>query len=154
MFKLQNQFKIINICLLVFLGLLFINNNYQVMAMGNKNSSNNSEISNDKEYALYVKAELAIQSELTILKLNNEKKSELSHKQKCITTEINKYNKRKNNNRLSEQPESSRQNISSAINDDENELSDDELQPMNLMKRNYKCPIDKSESSKKNDYKK
>ncbi|WAN63103.1 hypothetical protein RS022_01000 [Candidatus Phytoplasma rubi] len=66
---------------------------------------------------------------------------------------------RKNNNQLSttygEQPESSRRNISSAINnDDENELSDDELQPMNLMKSTSKCPNDKPESSKKNDYKK
>ncbi|BAD04662.1 MAG: putative secreted protein, SAP67-like [Candidatus Phytoplasma asteris] len=154
MFKLQNQFKIIRVFLFTFLGFLIINNN-QVMAMGNKNSNNNSEISNDKEYALYIQAEIAIKSELTNLQLNNAKKSELLHKQQFITTEIEKYNKRQNNNQLSttygEQPESSRRNISSAINDDdENELSDDELQPMNLIKNNSKCPIDQPESSKKN----
>ncbi|AGL90058.1 hypothetical protein PA0263 [Candidatus Phytoplasma australiense] len=36
MFKLQNQLKIISICLLAFLGMLLINNN-QVMAMENNN---------------------------------------------------------------------------------------------------------------------
>nr|ABI20739.1 unknown [New York elm yellows phytoplasma] len=150
MFKLQNQFKIINICLLYFLGLLFINNNHKIMGMGNKNSNNNSEISNDKEYALYVQAEIAIQNELVNFKINDEEKDALLKKQKFITKAINKYNKRKNNNQLSttygEQPESSRRNISSAINDDE-------LQPMNLIKNNSKCPIDQPESSKKNDYK-
>ncbi|PQP79794.1 hypothetical protein C6B37_01065 [Candidatus Phytoplasma phoenicium] len=50
MFKLQNQFKIINICLLAFLGLLFINNNYQVMAMDNSDiSENNSVVDNHIE---------------------------------------------------------------------------------------------------------
>lgn len=49
MFKLQNQFKIINICLLVFLGLFLITNNQQVMGM-NKDiaitSNNNQNITN------------------------------------------------------------------------------------------------------------
>ncbi|WAN63261.1 SVM family protein, predicted signal peptide [Candidatus Phytoplasma rubi] len=151
MIKLQNQFKIINICLFIFLGLLFITNNYQVMGMGNKNSNNN-EISNDEEYVLYINEEFVIQNELANFKINDEKKDALLEKQKCITKAINKYNKRQNNNQLSttygEQPESSRRNISSAINDD------DELQPMNLIKNNSKCPIDQPESSKKNDYKK
>ncbi|WP_017193160.1 SVM family protein [Italian clover phyllody phytoplasma] len=159
MLNLKNQFKMINVCLFYFLGFLFINNNYQVMAMGNKNSNNNSEISNDEEYVLYIKEEMLIQNRLINDKFNNEDKEQLLDTQKHITTEIEKYNKRQNNNQLSttygEQPESSRRNISSAINnDDENELSDDELQPMNLTKSTSKCPIDKPESSKKNDYKK
>ncbi|MDV3169206.1 MAG: SVM family protein [Candidatus Phytoplasma australasiaticum] len=46
MFKLQNQFKIISICLFIFLGLLFKMNNNQVMAMNNLNDENyiNNEI--------------------------------------------------------------------------------------------------------------
>ncbi|MDV3142097.1 MAG: SVM family protein [Candidatus Phytoplasma australasiaticum] len=46
MFKLQNQFKIISICLFIFLGLLFTMNNNQVMAMNNLNDENyiNNEI--------------------------------------------------------------------------------------------------------------
>ncbi|MDO8030255.1 SVM family protein ['Planchonia careya' phytoplasma] len=36
MFKLQNQFKIISICLFIFLGLLFAMNNNQVMASSKK----------------------------------------------------------------------------------------------------------------------
>ncbi|MEZ0180191.1 SVM family protein, partial ['Camptotheca acuminata' phytoplasma] len=47
MFKLQNQFKIISICLLFFLGLFLITNNiHQVMAMNNLNDENsiNNEI--------------------------------------------------------------------------------------------------------------
>uniref|UniRef100_UPI001EE726F4 SVM family protein n=1 Tax=Chrysanthemum yellows phytoplasma TaxID=238674 RepID=UPI001EE726F4 len=45
MFKLQNQFKIINICLFIFLGLFLITNN-SVMAMNNLNDENsiNNEI--------------------------------------------------------------------------------------------------------------
>ncbi|WP_017193097.1 hypothetical protein, partial [Italian clover phyllody phytoplasma] len=129
---------------------LFITNNYQVMGMGNKNSNNN-EISNYEEYVLYINEEFAIQNELVNFKINDEEKDALLKKQKFITKAINKYNKRKNNNQLSttygEQPESSRRNISSAINDDE-------LQPMNLIKNNSKCPIDQPEISKKNDYKK
>ncbi|WP_238374424.1 MULTISPECIES: hypothetical protein [16SrI (Aster yellows group)] len=42
------------------------------MAMRNKNSNNN-EIVNDEEYALYVQAEFAILNELTNFKFNNEK---------------------------------------------------------------------------------
>ncbi len=38
MFKLQNQLKIMSICLFVFLGFLFIINNNQVMAMKKQNS--------------------------------------------------------------------------------------------------------------------
>ncbi|MDV3143850.1 MAG: SVM family protein [Sweet potato little leaf phytoplasma] len=46
MFKLQNQFKIISICLFLFLGLLFTMHNNQVMAMNNLNDENsiNNEI--------------------------------------------------------------------------------------------------------------
>ncbi|MDV3198037.1 MAG: SVM family protein [Vigna little leaf phytoplasma] len=40
MFKLQNKFKIINFCLLIFLGLLFKMNHNQVMAMNNLNNEN------------------------------------------------------------------------------------------------------------------
>ncbi|CAM11520.1 Conserved hypothetical protein [Candidatus Phytoplasma australiense] len=43
MFKLQNQLKIISICLLAFLGMLLINNN-QVMARENGNINNNGNI--------------------------------------------------------------------------------------------------------------
>ncbi|PWV43940.1 MAG: hypothetical protein DF280_01490 ['Brassica napus' phytoplasma] len=45
MFKFQNQFKIINICLFIFLGLFLITNN-SVMAMNNLNDENsiNNEI--------------------------------------------------------------------------------------------------------------
>ncbi|WP_017193154.1 SVM family protein [Italian clover phyllody phytoplasma] len=43
MFKLQNQFKIISFCLYSFLGLLFIFNNKQVMAMNNNNNVGTSE---------------------------------------------------------------------------------------------------------------
>ncbi|MBT1576984.1 SVM family protein ['Elaeagnus angustifolia' witches'-broom phytoplasma] len=60
MFKLQNQFKIISICLFVFLGLLFMINNNQVMAMENNNSldlrsSEHLSIINDKIWSLSVK---------------------------------------------------------------------------------------------------
>ncbi|MDC9032307.1 SVM family protein [Columbia Basin potato purple top phytoplasma] len=48
MIKLQNQFKIISIYLFIFLGLLFITNNYQVIAMNNNDgiSENNSVVDN------------------------------------------------------------------------------------------------------------
>ncbi|MFW8664697.1 SVM family protein [Candidatus Phytoplasma citri] len=48
MFKLKNQFQIIIIYLFTFLGLLFITNNYYVMAMDNNDgiSENNSVIDN------------------------------------------------------------------------------------------------------------
>ncbi|WP_017193159.1 SVM family protein [Italian clover phyllody phytoplasma] len=60
MFKLQNQFKIINICLFIFLGLFLINNNDQVMAMENNNSLDfraleHLYIINDKTRSLSVK---------------------------------------------------------------------------------------------------
>ncbi|WP_017193089.1 SVM family protein [Italian clover phyllody phytoplasma] len=42
MFKLQNQFKIISFCLFVLLGMLFITNNYYVMAMNNGHISQNN----------------------------------------------------------------------------------------------------------------
>ncbi|MDC9032285.1 SVM family protein [Columbia Basin potato purple top phytoplasma] len=42
MFKLQNQFKIISFCLFVLLGILFITNNYYVMAMNNGHISQNN----------------------------------------------------------------------------------------------------------------
>ncbi|MFU7562779.1 MULTISPECIES: SVM family protein [16SrI (Aster yellows group)] len=48
MFKLQNQFKIINICLFVLLGLLLITNNHKIMGMGNNNSSNELNELNEK----------------------------------------------------------------------------------------------------------
>ncbi|WP_024563506.1 SVM family protein [Candidatus Phytoplasma tritici] len=41
MFKLQNKFKIISVCLLFFLG-LFLINNYYVMAMNNGHISQNN----------------------------------------------------------------------------------------------------------------
>ncbi|MGL9687992.1 MAG: SVM family protein [Candidatus Phytoplasma sp. TWB_XP] len=44
MFKLQNQFKIISICLLFFLGLFLIINNQQVMGMDNNNESENNSV--------------------------------------------------------------------------------------------------------------
>ncbi|GLH60542.1 SVM family protein [Paulownia witches'-broom phytoplasma] len=56
MFKLQNQFKIISIYLFTFLGLLFITNNYQVMATGNNDgiSENNSVVDNHiDEYNIF-----------------------------------------------------------------------------------------------------
>ncbi|WP_341266662.1 hypothetical protein [Candidatus Phytoplasma fraxini] len=106
------------------------------MAMGNKNSNNN-EISNDEEYALYVQAEFSIQNELTNFKFNNEKKSELLYKQTCITKAIQKYNKRKNNHQLStpydNQPESSQNNLHS-LTENNNNLSGD-LQYINLTKK-------------------
>ncbi|WAN63560.1 SVM family protein, predicted signal peptide [Candidatus Phytoplasma rubi] len=45
-----------NIFITIFLGLLFITNNYQVMGMSNKhnNNNNNNEIANDEEYVLYI----------------------------------------------------------------------------------------------------
>ncbi|WP_017193478.1 SVM family protein [Vaccinium witches'-broom phytoplasma] len=42
MIKLQNQFKIISFCLFVLLGILFITNNYYVMAMNNGHISQNN----------------------------------------------------------------------------------------------------------------
>ncbi|ABC65189.1 conserved hypothetical protein [Aster yellows witches'-broom phytoplasma AYWB] len=93
------------------------------MAMGNKNSNNN-EVSNDEEYALYVQAEFAIQNELTNFKFNNEKKSELLYKQNCITKAIKKYNERKNNHQLSiphdNQSEISQNNLHSLTENDDN----------------------------------
>lgn len=47
MFKLQNQFKIISFCLFVLLGLLFITNNYYVMAMNNGHVSQNNRHDNN-----------------------------------------------------------------------------------------------------------
>ncbi|MDV3166482.1 MAG: SVM family protein ['Waltheria sp.' little leaf phytoplasma] len=151
MFKLQN----LSICLFIFLELLLIFHNNPIMAMGNKNSNNNNEISNDQEYVLYLKEEFIIQNELTNLTLCNDKKEELLRKQKCITTEINKYNKRNNNQLLindDNQPESSRQNIISITENDKDDSSSDEIQCINLNKSNYNThSIDKPECSKKND---
>ncbi|MDW3617553.1 MAG: SVM family protein [Candidatus Phytoplasma pruni] len=42
MFKLKNQFKIISIYLFVLLGMLFITNNYYIMAMNNGHISQNN----------------------------------------------------------------------------------------------------------------
>ncbi|TKA87955.1 MAG: putative secreted protein, SAP67-like [Candidatus Phytoplasma asteris] len=115
MFKMKNHLLFLNIFVFFGLGLFLITSNNYIMAMGNKNSNNN-EISNDEEYALYVQAEFSIQNELTNFKFNNEKKSELLYKQTCITKAIQKYNKRKNNHHLStpydNQPESSKKNDS------------------------------------------
>ncbi|WP_034172411.1 SVM family protein [Chrysanthemum yellows phytoplasma] len=47
MFKLKIQFKIISFCLFVLLGLLFITNNYCVMAMNNGHISQNNGHDND-----------------------------------------------------------------------------------------------------------
>ncbi|WP_034172258.1 SVM family protein, partial [Chrysanthemum yellows phytoplasma] len=47
MFKLQNQFKIISFCLFVLLGILFITNNYYVMAMKNNELQNNSNFNDN-----------------------------------------------------------------------------------------------------------
>ncbi|MBP5836284.1 SVM family protein [Candidatus Phytoplasma meliae] len=152
MVKLNNQFKTIYLCLMAFLGLLFIFNNHQViMAMGNKHSNDN-EISNDEEYSLYIQAEFAIQNELTNFKLDNEKKQELLYKHSCIAKEIKKYNKRKNNNQLpiarQNQLESSQQNINPSTENDS--YLSDEIQYINLSKYDsnknvFDCP----ESSKK-----
>ncbi|MBS2126470.1 SVM family protein ['Fragaria x ananassa' phyllody phytoplasma] len=151
MVQLNNQFKIIHLCLITFLELLFIFNNHQVMAMGNKHSNNN-EISNDEEYSLYIQTELAIQNELTNFKLDNEKKQELLYKHSCIAKEIKKYNKRKNNNQLpidrQDQPESSQQNINLSTEDDS--CLSDEIQYINLPKYDSnKNAFDCPESSKK-----
>nr|AXX75486.1 SAP54-like protein [Phytoplasma sp.] len=46
MFRSKNQFKIIHLCLIAFIGLLFIFNNHQLMAMNNNEAgpSNNPSI--------------------------------------------------------------------------------------------------------------
>ncbi|MEC4559025.1 MAG: SVM family protein ['Conium maculatum' witches'-broom phytoplasma] len=46
MFKSKNQFKTFYFCLITFIGLLFICNNNQVMAMNNNISENNSVVDN------------------------------------------------------------------------------------------------------------
>ncbi|XXP77404.1 MAG: SVM family protein [Lettuce witches'-broom phytoplasma] len=155
MFKSKNQYKTIYLCLITFIGLLFIFNTHQAMAMGNKHSNNN-EISNDEEYSLYIQAELAIQNELINFKLDNDKKQELLYKHSCIVKEINKYNKRENNNQLlitrQDKPESSQQNINPSTEDDS--YSSDEIQYIKLPKDNSnKHILDQPESSKKNDFK-
>lgn len=45
MIKLQNQFKIINACLFMFLGLFFIVNNNSIMAMQSNKSDKGKQIS-------------------------------------------------------------------------------------------------------------
>ncbi|MEC4559024.1 MAG: SVM family protein ['Conium maculatum' witches'-broom phytoplasma] len=47
MFNLKNQFKTIYLCLITFLGLLFIFNNHQVMAMNNGHSNDYNNSNND-----------------------------------------------------------------------------------------------------------
>ncbi|MGE9276608.1 MAG: SVM family protein [Candidatus Phytoplasma pruni] len=155
MFKIKHHLLFLNIFVFFGLGLFLITSNNYIMAMGNKNSNNN-EISNDEEYALYVQAEFSIQNELTNFKFNNEKKSELLYKQTCITKAIQKYNKRKNNHQLStpydNQPESFQNNLHS-LTENNNNLSGD-LQYINLTKNNSNIySVDKPESSKKNDSK-
>ncbi|WP_017193785.1 SVM family protein [Vaccinium witches'-broom phytoplasma] len=44
MFKLKNQFKIIYLCLIIFVGLLFIINNQQLMAMQNNKNKQKSDV--------------------------------------------------------------------------------------------------------------
>ncbi|MDO7987355.1 MAG: SVM family protein [Sweet potato little leaf phytoplasma] len=54
MLKLSNQFKIISICLFIFLGLLFINNNNQIKAMNNNDPGTSNNIYNSLgEYRKY-----------------------------------------------------------------------------------------------------
>ncbi|WP_341266361.1 SVM family protein [Candidatus Phytoplasma fraxini] len=51
MIKLKNQFKIIYLCLITFIGLLFIFNNHQIMAMQNNKNKQilQKEQPNDEE---------------------------------------------------------------------------------------------------------
>ncbi|MDO8057335.1 SVM family protein [Candidatus Phytoplasma gossypii] len=149
MFTLKNYSKIIIIYLLICSGILFIFHNNKVIAMGNKHS-HNKEISNDKEYDSYIKAEYIIQNELTHFKLNNEKQAELLNRQNSITTEINKYNNKQKNNQLlttcTNQPESSRQNIIDTIENNYTNSSDNNLQYMNLRKNSSNIlSIDRTE---------
>ncbi|AGL89963.1 Conserved hypothetical protein [Candidatus Phytoplasma australiense] len=65
MFKLQNQLKIISICLLAFLGMLLINNN-QVMAMNNGHS-NGHDINNGQQNQRNLEIQAGI-----LLELNNQ----------------------------------------------------------------------------------
>ncbi|XXP77403.1 MAG: SVM family protein [Lettuce witches'-broom phytoplasma] len=46
MFKSKNQFNIIYLCLIAFLGLLFIFNTHQIMAMNNYNLTDSNSINN------------------------------------------------------------------------------------------------------------
>ncbi|XXP77254.1 MAG: SVM family protein [Lettuce witches'-broom phytoplasma] len=53
MLKLKNQFKIIHLCLIIFIGILFIFNNNSIIAMNNNPSSsnpNNENINNIEEF--------------------------------------------------------------------------------------------------------
>ncbi|MBS2126382.1 SVM family protein ['Fragaria x ananassa' phyllody phytoplasma] len=48
MFKLKNQFKTIYFCLITFIGLLFIFNNNQIMAMNNQDNISNKKNNNNE----------------------------------------------------------------------------------------------------------
>ncbi|MGI3136037.1 MAG: SVM family protein [Candidatus Phytoplasma vitis] len=103
MFKLQNQFKIISVCLFTFLGFLFIINNNQVMAMKKQNSYINKKskdinnelfnlLTNKKEleykiHCFRVKEKLNSYERTEVLKLEIE-----HHKLKLKISEIYKNN--------------------------------------------------------------
>ncbi|WP_017191948.1 SVM family protein [Poinsettia branch-inducing phytoplasma] len=83
MFKLQNQFKIINICLFAFLGLFLITNNQQVMGMNKdiaSTSNNNQNITNysieeniiNLKYKIRENAVKKINTEKEIQQLSND----------------------------------------------------------------------------------
>nr|WP_261974339.1 SVM family protein [Milkweed yellows phytoplasma] len=55
MFKIKHHLLFLNIFIFAFLVLFLITSNNPIMAMGNKHSNNN-EITNDEEYALYIQA--------------------------------------------------------------------------------------------------
>ncbi|PEH36296.1 SVM family protein [New Jersey aster yellows phytoplasma] len=155
MFKIKHHLLFLNIFVFFGLGLFLITSNNYIMAMGNKNSNNN-EISNDEEYALYVQAEFSIQNELTNFKFNNEKNQNFCINKLVLQKTIQKYNKRKNNHQLStpydNRPESFQNNLHS-LTENNNNLSGD-LQYINLTKNNSNIySVDKPESYKKNDSK-
>jgi hypothetical protein len=103
MFKLQNQLKIMSICLFVFLGFLFIINNNQVMAMKKQNSYINKkskDINNELFNLLTNKKELEYKihcfrpkEKLNSYEINEVLKLEIEHhKLKSKISEIYKNN--------------------------------------------------------------
>ncbi|MDO8052854.1 MAG: putative secreted protein, SAP40-like [Candidatus Phytoplasma australasiaticum] len=86
MLKLSNQFKIISICLFIFLGLLFINNNNQIKAMNNNDPGTSNNIYNSLgEYRKY--QNLLLEQRIKAQEVINALKQQVSENDKKLLFE-------------------------------------------------------------------
>ncbi|MBS2126280.1 SVM family protein ['Fragaria x ananassa' phyllody phytoplasma] len=91
MFKSKNQFKTIYLCLIVFIGLLFLFNNHQVMAMDNNfNIQNEINTINDRIWKFsYERNQIAIKIfSLSSDETNNEERNLLQRLHKNLVSLI------------------------------------------------------------------